>query len=251
MIPKGTERVAGAERVPSERARRGGVATTQQRLFCSVRVYVGQTRSRAFIEQLNTAGIGECVTPGRLPPRRGFSWFYDTGAYSDWKRGRSFNYLQFSRDLRAIRMWQERGVGRGIFKGQPMTAPDFIVLPDVVGQGEASLEFSIDHLEETQRTGARCYLAVQDGVTPARILNVLGLFPSVKGLFVGGTTRWKLETAAAWCALGRRTGRAVHIGRVGTLERIEWAQSIGATSIDSSLPLWERDRLNAFIRAVA
>jgi hypothetical protein len=67
---------------------------------------------------------------------------------------------------------------------------------------------------------------------------------------LGRTLPWKLPTSAAWCALGRRTGRAVHIGRAGTVERVAWAEAIGATSIDPSLPLWPRDRLDAFIRSV-
>jgi hypothetical protein len=240
----------GAEHAPAERGRPRAAATTQPRLFSSLRAYVGQTRARELIEQLAGAGIGECVTRGQLPPRRS-CWFYDNGAFEDWQHGRSFDYAQFSRDLRAIRLWLEGGIGRGVREGQPMTAPHFIVLPDLVGQGETSLHFSLDHLTETKHTGAPCYLAVQDGITPARVSHMLGLFPDVHGLFVGGTLEWKVQTAAAWCALGRRTGRPVHIGRVGTLARIAWAEAIGATSIDSSLPLWRRDRLNAFIRAVA
>jgi hypothetical protein len=132
-----------------------------------------------------------------------------------------------------------------------MTPPHFIVLPDIVGGGEKSLQFSLDHLAETRDANAPCYLAVQDGMTPDRISAMLRRFPEVKGLFVGGTLPWKLATAASWCALGRRTRRPVHIGRVGTLDRVAWADSIGATSVDSSFPLWQRDRLTAFIDAVS
>lgn len=241
----------GLQAAPSklQSERRAVFKTTQPRLFSSLRVYVGQTRSRELIEWLAAAGIGECVVRGQLPPRRG-GWFYDNGAFQDWRRRRAFDYAQFSRDLRAIRMWQERGIGRGLLLGHSMTAPDFIVVPDLVGQGEVSLRFSLDHLDQTHDAGAPCYLAVQDGMTEAQVADILRVFPSVRGLFVGGTLRWKLKTAAAWCALGRRTNRPVHIGRVGTPQRIAWAQSIGATSIDSSFPLWQRARLASFIDAV-
>lgn len=226
-------------------------AATLPRLPSPLRAYVGQTRASNLIAQLAAAGIGECVTRGQLPPRRAFDWFYDNGAFVDAEHGRPFNYLQYSRDLRAIRLWRERGIGRGIFQGQQMTAPSFIVLPDLVAQGQTSLKFSLDHLAETREAGAPCYLALQDGMTPSEVSDTLARFPCIAGLFIGGTVRWKLDTAATWCALGRRTSRPVHIGRVGTLERIAWAASIGASSIDSSLPLWERPRVDAFIRAIA
>ena len=35
-----------------------------------MRVYVGQTRARAWIARLTDLGIGECTNRGELPPRR-------------------------------------------------------------------------------------------------------------------------------------------------------------------------------------
>jgi hypothetical protein len=220
----------------------------QGRLFSNVKAYVGQTRSRALVAQLEAAGVGECVTRGQLPPRRG-SWFYDNGAFEDFQAGRAFDYAQWSRDMRAIRLWVAGGVGRGMLTGSRMTAPDFQVVPDLVAQGNASLTFSLCHLTEAKQAGVPCYLAVQDGMTEAAVRSVLA--HGFDGLFVGGTLAWKLETAAQWVALGRQLGLPVHIGRVGTLDRVAWAQALGATSIDSSFPLWNRDRLDAFVAAVA
>jgi hypothetical protein len=51
-------------------------------------VYVGQTRSKRLIHQLEQLGFGECTLRGRLPPRRTrFGWFYDNGAFADCGRG--------------------------------------------------------------------------------------------------------------------------------------------------------------------
>lgn len=222
---------------------------TQGRLFHSTRAYVGQTRSAELVAKLSAAGIGECVVRGELPPRRG-SWFYDNGAYTDFKAGRAFDYLQWSRDQRAIRMWQRGGVGRGVLEGSRMTAPDFQVLPDVVGNGDASLSLSLAYLHEAREAGVPCYLAVQNGMDLERIARFVRTY-HIDGLFVGGDLEWKLATAEAWCALGRRLGIPVHIGRVGTLDRVAWAQAIGASSIDSAFPLWTKDRLDDFIAAVA
>lgn len=43
---------------------------------------------------------------------------------------------------------------------------------------------------------------------------------------------------------------ACHVGRVGTAKRVAWARRIGATSIDSSLPLWSVENLRSFRVAV-
>lgn len=215
----------------------------------AMKAYVGQTRSAALVAKLAAAGIGECVTRGQLPPRRG-SWFYDNGAFEDWRAGAPFNYLQWSRDMRAIRLWQDN---QGIptyrpHGGERLTAPDFVVVPDLVAQGWHSMFFSLEHLEEARRSGAPCYLAVQDGMTPAFVATHIAKFD---GLFVGGSLEWKLETGAAWVKFGRKHGRRVHIGRVGTVDRVQWAIAIGASSIDSSLPLWTREKLEAFLAEVA
>jgi len=44
--------------------------------------------------------------------------------------------------------------------------------------------------------------------------------------------------------------RPVHIGRVGTAKRVRWARRIGASSIDSALPLWSADKLRTFVAAL-
>lgn len=223
-------------------------SSTQGRLFAAFKTYVGQTRDRWLVQLLERAGIGECTTRGQLPPRRS-TWFYDNGAFEDFQAGRPFNYLQWSRDMRAIRYWVETGVGRGCKQGQPMTAPDFVVVPDIVAGGNQSLTFSLCHLAEAKACGAPCYLAVQDGMTEAAVRSVLA--HGFDGIFVGGTLDWKLETGAAWCELGRALGLPVHVGRVGTVERVKWAASVGVSSIDSSLPLWTRGKLEAFLEEVA
>lgn len=47
-----------------------------------------------------------------------------------------------------------------------------------------------------------------------------------------------------------RRGLPCHVGRVGTARRIAWAKRIGADSIDSCLPLWSRENLDSFLRAL-
>lgn len=215
-----------------------------------MKAYVGQTRAAVLVRELEAAGLGECTTRGQLPNRRG-PWFYDNGAFEDWRKGEPFDYLQFSRDMRAIRLWQDsEGIPlhrpRG---GQRLTSPDFIVLPDLVAQGARSLEFSAEHMEDCRPTGAPLYVAVQDGMTADQVTRFVRRW-HLDGLFVGGSLPWKLETGGAWCALGRELAIPVHVGRVGTFERVLWARDIGAASIDSSLPLWAEDKLDRFLEAM-
>jgi hypothetical protein len=196
-----------------------------------LRVYVGQARGRKLIRELWSLGIGECTARGELPPAR-HPWFYDNGAFGDWKRKQPFQAEAFLRDIDAI----YRSIDR----------PDFIVLPDIVAGGVASLECSSRWVPRL-RGLAPLYLAVQDGMTPK---DVAPLFPDVAGLFVGGTVRWKVATGGTWVRLAHANDRRGHVGRCGSAKRIRWARGIDADSVDSSLPLWAKRNLSRFTRAL-
>lgn len=213
-----------------------------------MRAYVGQTRSKELINLLVNAGIGECCVRGELPPRRP-SYFYDNGAYTDHVAERPFNITQFMRDMRALRAGGLGAKRDGRRVG--VEAPAFIVLPDLVARGAESLAESESWIDEC-RGIAPLYLAVQDGMAEADVAQLLERRPgTIAGLFVGGSTDWKLETAASWIAWAHARKLEVHIGRVGTIERVRWARAIGADSIDSSFPLWTESRLLGFINEVA
>jgi hypothetical protein len=124
--------------------------------------------------------------------------------------------------------------------------PEFIVLPDIVGGGLASLEAS-RHWIPYVRGLAPLYLAVQDGMQAA---DLEPIWDKINGLFVGGTLRWKVRTGESWVQLARLHGKPCHIGRCGSVRRVRWAMRIGATSIDSALPLWSEENLDRFLRAL-
>ncbi len=195
-----------------------------------VMAYVGQTRSVKLIRRLLQHGIGECTNRGEYPPCR-VPWFLDNGAFADWKAERPWDREAWLRDV-------SRARGHA-------TPPDFAVAPDVVAGGVPSLQHSVNHLGELE--GVPAYLAVQDGMSEADVAAVLDPFA---GVFVGGTLEWKLATGAAWVEFAHRHNRPCHIGRVGTPARVRWAIEIGADSIDSCLPLWSLDQLEAFLRVL-
>jgi hypothetical protein len=159
--------------------------------------------------------------------------FLDNGAFGDWRAGRPFDAVTFARDL-------DRVAGA-------VVPPDFIVVPDKVAGGEESLGLSLSWRGAVARVGP-AFLVVQDGMTEPLVAEALAA--GFAGIFVGGTLPWKLRTGAAWVQLAQRRGLPCHIGRVGTPKRVAWARRIGATSIDSCLPLWSRENLQRFVAAV-
>jgi hypothetical protein len=196
-----------------------------------VRVYVGQTRGALLIKKLRTEGIGEMTVRGELPPRR-TPWAFDNGAFRDWKAKQPFDAVAFRADLERI--------------GEMENRPDFIVTPDIVAAGRQSARFSVSWLA-TVRKLAPAYLAVQDGM---EFETTRPLFYCFDGVFLGGTLNWKIRTGAEWVRHAHLANRPIHVGRCGTAPRIRWAHSIGADSIDSSLPLWSSGNLRRFLRAL-
>ncbi|MFV3332929.1 hypothetical protein ACNFIA_18455 [Pseudomonas sp. NY15437] len=74
-------------------------------------------------------------------------------------------------------------------------------------------------------------IAVQDGVEPDDVREFLS--PSC-GLFLGGSTDWKLKTCNAWGVLARRRNCHFHVGRVNSAKRIKLCSAAGAHSIDGT-----------------
>lgn len=197
-----------------------------------MRAYVGQARGSLLIAELNSLCLGEMTVRKELPPRR-TPWAFDNGAFGDWRAGRPFDEAAFRAALLRLPLAPVR--------------PDFIVLPDIVAGGLESLAFSASWIAELEAFGAPLYLAVQDGMVPA---DLAGILPRIGGIFVGGSLPWKLKEAARWVSFAHSHGLPCHIGRVGTARRVIWARRIGADSIDSSLPLFSRENLAAFVRAL-
>jgi len=195
-----------------------------------VKAYVGQgnmTAGAAMVQRLKGYGLGLCLCPGELPPLLS-PWFFDNGAFRDWRAGRAFDGEGFLSALAEI--------------GGADLHPDFLVVPDVVGAGLDSLRKSLEWLPRIQRLAPR-YLAVQDGMED---LDVRPHVAAFDGIFVGGTFPWKIATGAKWADFVHERGKPCHVGRIGTPRYVRWAFEIGADSIDSSAPLWSLDKLAAW-----
>ncbi len=205
-----------------------GVCLAQRSLL---KVYCGDTRSGKLLTEFRQRGIGAVAIRGRLHLRRLSPWFFDNGAFEDWRAEVPFDADEFRRDLASI---------------EADDPPDFIVAPDRVGEGAASLAMSVSWLPELRRYPWPIYLAVQDGMEE---LPSLGL-SRFDGVFIGGTLPWKLRTAPHWATAARAASLPCHFARCGTARRVAYARALGCASLDSSLPLWSRRKMRAFTMAL-
>ena len=176
--------------------------------------YASRTGTRRNLAALRGAGWRLLVSAAGCLRHEGFPYALDNGAWSAFTRGQPFDVRSFTVALRKM--------GPGA---------DWTVLPDIVAGGLPSLELSLRWMRQVLDETPRALLAVQDGMTTEDVRPFLG--PRV-GLFVGGSTDWKIQTLPFWGGLGRELGCWVHVGRVNTCRRIRLCHCVGATSFDGT-----------------
>lgn len=113
---------------------------------------------------------------------------------------------------------------------------DWIVLPDIVRGGLASLDLS-SWWSPWVGEYAMPLCAVQDGMEPR---DLHPLLEQGAGLFLGGSTDWKWDTLPAWARLAREAACYIHVGRVNSYRRISTAKIYGADSIDGTCALFSK-----------
>jgi hypothetical protein len=138
----------------------------------------------------------------------------DNGAWADFRAGRAFDEDAYEKFLDWL----------------PVT-PDWIVLPDIVAGGARSLALSLRYLNRCAAVAPLCLLAVQDGIEPADVAPLVG--PGL-GIFLGGSTEWKIERMQAWGQFCAERKLYYHVARVNSTKRMFLAIASGADSIDGS-----------------
>lgn len=190
--------------------------------------YVGQCRGAKMIALCNAKGLGEMTQPQEFPPRR-YPWALDNGAFALWKSGKPFDEERFAAVCERARELE--------------VPPDFVVCPDIVAGGLASLTLSLEWADRLEHYGFRLALVVQDGMTPDDVASVIDRFAVV---FVGGTLDWKLDTMKMWADFAHANACECHVGRIGTRNRIHAAKRAGVDSVDSCTPLWSESNMAVF-----
>jgi len=181
-------------------------------MFC----YASNTGTKRNIAALRSAGWGIFLSPdnhNRLPD--GMPYAIDNGAWGCFQKKLPFDGDSFERLI------QKHGAGAR-----------FVVIPDIVCGGTRSLEFSLSWIDRLVGL-PRLLLPVQDGMVADDVGAVLRRYPGL-GIFLGGSTEWKLATMYGWGMVAHALGCYYHVGRVNTCRRIRLCAEAGATSIDGS-----------------
>ena len=151
-------------------------------------------------EACKELGVGLMMCDGWRDPSDYPFFAVDNGAYSAWSQGKRWNPATFMHILSRC--------------AEELAAPDFVVLPDIVGGGVESLNLSFAWRKTLDITwpymGFNWALAVQDGMTEEDVLRIGGLWDQLRDhistIFVGGTMDWKLRTMNQWIAFAHERG---------------------------------------------
>jgi hypothetical protein len=155
--------------------------------------------------------------PAMLTPRMGQrpypgqTWAADNGRYASPQDYTDEGYLA----------WLEK---------MPAETCLFATAPDVWGDGEATLAMSWPVFHRIQSAGYRVALVAQDGIEDLPLP-----WDEFDALFIGGSDAWRYSDGLR--DLVRRAkayGKWVHMGRVNSLRRIAYAESIGCDSADGT-----------------
>lgn len=180
--------------------------------------YASQTSTRRNLDALRAAGWRLLLSPAAESRNGweafGFRYCLDNGAWAAFQAGKSFDEDAFERLLEA------RGEGA-----------DWAVLPDIVAGGMESLALSVRWMNRVLASCPMVLIAVQDGMEPA---DLAPLVSARVGIFLGGSTEWKLARMRDWGEFCAERGVYYHVARVNTARRFKMAHAAGADSIDGS-----------------
>lgn len=177
--------------------------------------YASRTGTRRNLAALRGAGWRLMVSREGVWRTEGFPYALDNGAWSDFRAGRNFDDEKFKTLV-------DRLGG----------AADWVVAPDIVAGGVRSLRLSMVWLAPLLVRTRMVLIAVQDGMGPQDLVNVV--LPKRIGIFLGGSTEWKLANMRLWGEFCAARGVHYHVGRVNTLKRFRLAHIAGADSVDGS-----------------
>ncbi len=160
------------------------------------------------------ARLGHLYSPGKKGfPKRGpfpfMPYALDNGAWPAFKNRKRWN----------IEEWRKLLIDAHHATPPPMWA----LVPDVVGDREATLYRWKDFAPELTAFGWPLAFAAQDGMTFEDVPREASI------VFIGGSDDWKWNNLKAWCARF-----PCHVGRVTGLTRLRLTWAAGAKSCDAT-----------------
>ena len=126
----------------------------------------------------------------------------------------------------------------------------FVAVPDQVADWTTTLELYQHWNQKVAAYGYPRALVIQNGATSEVIP-----WDDCEAIFIGGTTDWKLGPMAAQIShVAKTKNKHLHMGRVNSLRRLMYANSIGCDSADGTFLKFGPDknlgRLMRWIEAV-
>lgn len=139
---------------------------------------------------------------------------FDNGAFGFWQRKQPFDVAGWQRQL--ARVERDRLL--------------FAVVPDVVGDHEATAAAWDQHVHPVLEQGLPPAFVLQNGCTD---LDQVPL--AARAVFIGGDDTYKLGSdAARVCWQARAAGLWVHMGRANSGKRLRRALAMGCDSADGT-----------------
>lgn len=116
----------------------------------------------------------------------------------------------------------------------------WVACPDVVADSEATLNRFRQWQPLFEKLNVPAALVAQNGLQSKQLP-----WDDITCLFIGGDTEWKLgPEAAALVFEAKDRGKWVHMGRVNSIKRMEYAKTLGCDSVDGSSWARWRDKYN-------
>lgn len=179
--------------------------------------YASLTGTKSTLAAMKANGWGVLVTPDtwnncKVPQDMPLAC--DNGAWGAYNGKRPWDahlFVQMMHDVGSRAAW--------------------VVVPDVVANSAESILLTRSWLPWCLGICPVALVAVQDGMTERDVEPMLG--PRV-GVFVGGTTEWKLKTLWSWVQLAKKHNTYSHVGRVNSARRIHACADAGADSVDGN-----------------
>lgn len=175
-------------------------------------LYLANPCGPEVLDVMRSGQLGFIDTPAQANHRpRGVVWCMDNGCFSDrFDEEKWWAYLE--------RHAHDAGTCL------------FAVAPDVVGDAQATLERSLPWLGRIRELGYPVAFVAQDGFESTAVP-----WPDFDVLFIGGSTAFKLGPhARAAVTEAKARGKWVHMGRVNSERRYEYARAIGCDSADGT-----------------
>jgi len=142
---------------------------------------------------------------------------------------RSFIPVAFDNDAYSVKegeQWNEDTWLKMLDKMEKdKVKPEWVLVPDVVGDKRATLANFFLYREAISRRGWPVAMSVCEGMKPQEIPSTVDI------IFVGGkSSKWKFESLPMWTQAFPR----VHVGRVNSLEKLKLCKELGVESVDGT-----------------